>query len=258
MRTECHLRRVVFLLVTILLVSVSGHRGGFSQTFPLVIDPGHGGVDPGCTTAVAGYWEKDANLSVALRLGDSLHNAGYQKNLHYLFTRENDSTKSLQDRADFANSWHANEFISVHHNPNIEDLTTNYTRVYYSTRDTTDGGMRRDTSALLASKVGHRIEQSFRLPYSPCSYVSWPCQANFYVLRNTTMASVISEASFLTNPDEANAFAYGTRAQQEAGAIFHGWRSYITGEGLATVRNSYNGGTDGTLGVDNEPGARST
>jgi len=216
------------------------------DAYPLVIDPGHGGVDPGAASAVAGFWEKTVNLRVSLALQDTLTWLGCVKDYHYYLTREDDTTSlSLADRAAIAMSRAASEFICIHHNgwpvPSV-----NYTRVNYCTdmQTWTSPPLWRDTSALLASKVGHRIVQSFGLDYSQCpGSVSWPCdRCELVVLHRTTMASAYTEASFITNPAEANAFLYGTRAQQEAGAIFHGWRSYKSGGGFAFVHNAYNGG----------------
>ncbi len=85
----------------------------FSQgnaKFKVMLDPGHGGQDPG-----AGYYgvkEKDVVLSVALKLGKLLEKEGVQVN----YTRKTDVFIELDDRCDIANKAEANLFISIHCN----------------------------------------------------------------------------------------------------------------------------------------------
>ena len=79
----------------------------------IVIDPGHGGKDPGCTGR-GGTKEKDIVLSVAKKLKTKLDADGYKTYL----TRTNDTFWKLGDRAEFAEKKHADLFISLHANAN--------------------------------------------------------------------------------------------------------------------------------------------
>ena len=79
----------------------------------IVIDPGHGGKDPGCI-GKAGTKEKTVVLSVAKKLKNSLDAAGYKTFL----TRSSDSFLKLADRAEFAEKKKADLFISLHANAN--------------------------------------------------------------------------------------------------------------------------------------------
>ena len=79
----------------------------------IVIDPGHGGKDPGCTGR-AGTQEKTVVLSVAKKLKNKLDSNGYKTFL----TRNNDTFLKLADRAEFAEKKHADLFISLHANAN--------------------------------------------------------------------------------------------------------------------------------------------
>ena len=78
----------------------------------IVIDPGHGGKDPGATGHL-GTHEKDIALAIGKRLKERL-----AKNKAYkvLLTRETDSFMSLQERVNFANDNYADLFISIHIN----------------------------------------------------------------------------------------------------------------------------------------------
>ena len=78
----------------------------------IVIDPGHGGKDPGCNGA--SHKEKDISLAVALKLGKLLEEN--LKDVKVIFTRTTDVFVELEDRAQIANKAKADLFISIHCN----------------------------------------------------------------------------------------------------------------------------------------------
>ena len=75
----------------------------------IFIDPGHGGNNPGAVGA-NGLREADVNLDVALRLGRILTEWGYE----IMYSRTEDATVSLSQRANMANNWGADYFVSVY------------------------------------------------------------------------------------------------------------------------------------------------
>ncbi len=75
----------------------------------LVIDPGHGGRDPGAI-GVTGVYEKTINLAVAKKIAADLR----RKGLTVTMTREDDRYPELESRADIANRRHVNLFVSIH------------------------------------------------------------------------------------------------------------------------------------------------
>ncbi|MFG5142549.1 N-acetylmuramoyl-L-alanine amidase, partial [Campylobacter lari] len=87
----------------------------------IVIDPGHGGKDPG-TLGDKGVREKDVVLSVALKLGNELKKRGYK----IYYTRSTDKFINLRDRTSMANEKMADLFISIHANaaPNKQRAKT--------------------------------------------------------------------------------------------------------------------------------------
>ncbi|EAK0945945.1 N-acetylmuramoyl-L-alanine amidase [Campylobacter lari] len=87
----------------------------------IVIDPGHGGKDPG-TLGDKGVREKDVVLSVALKLGNELKKRGYR----IYYTRSTDKFINLRDRTSMANEKMADLFISIHANaaPNKQRAKT--------------------------------------------------------------------------------------------------------------------------------------
>jgi N-acetylmuramoyl-L-alanine amidase len=94
----------------------------------IVIDPGHGGIDPGAT-GQRGLMEKDVTLDIARRLRDKLAASG---DYRVLLTREDDRKVFLKERVAFAKANHADLFISIHINslpPGAESV--NYLETYY-------------------------------------------------------------------------------------------------------------------------------
>ena len=102
------IKPAVFFLTTTLTASAVDDQG----KFVLVIDPGHGGKDPG---AVNGKnQEKSINLNVALKMGKLIEENC--KDVKVIYTRKTDVFVELYKRADIANKAGADMFISVHTN----------------------------------------------------------------------------------------------------------------------------------------------
>ena len=78
----------------------------------IVIDPGHGGKDPGCNGVTCK--EKEVALAVALKLGKLIEEN--IKDVKVIFTRKTDVFVELEDRARIANDNNADLFISIHCN----------------------------------------------------------------------------------------------------------------------------------------------
>jgi len=92
----------------------------------IVIDPGHGGKDPGAVTD-DGNFEKDIVLALALKLRERLMLRG---NYTVLLTRHGDQSVALQQRVEYANSQNADLFISLHLN-SFPSQTKNFIETYY-------------------------------------------------------------------------------------------------------------------------------
>src|SRR5690606_3210601 len=83
-----------------------------NSQFTVVIDPGHGGKDPGALGSVAK--EKDIVLSVGLKLGKLIEQN--HPDVKVIYTRDSDRFVELNKRAEIANKAHADLFISIHCN----------------------------------------------------------------------------------------------------------------------------------------------
>src|SRR5262249_50114264 len=92
---------------------IGGGLPVLSRSNPVVvIDPGHGGEDPGTRSVSGNRYEKDFTLDWALRLGQLLRSNGWT----VFLTRTNDSDVALSNRVNFADAHRANLFLSLHFN----------------------------------------------------------------------------------------------------------------------------------------------
>ncbi len=200
------------LIVLVLLVLTSCTRQSMPQAVlvepsgPLVvIDPGHGGKDDGCSDAVEDVDEKALTLKAASYLECYLRRSGYR----VYMTRSNDLFVSLEERAALANDINADLFVSIHFNA-AESTKAKGLEVFYY--DDKEDAVRREESKELAEDV---LRHTINLTGRKSRGVK---MANFRVIRKTRMPAILIEGGFLTNPEEAalvqkeeyiNALAYG-------------------------------------------------
>ncbi|MDR3250582.1 MAG: N-acetylmuramoyl-L-alanine amidase, partial [Tannerella sp.] len=103
------MRKYVYIVIFLLSLL---HIQADNKTFTVVIDPGHGGRDPGCVGSISK--EKAINLSVAKLLGNLIEQN--HKDVRIIFTRKTDVFIALDERANIANRNKADLFISIHVN----------------------------------------------------------------------------------------------------------------------------------------------
>lgn len=226
----------------------------------LVIDAGHGGVDPGCNGANE-IFEKQVTLGVALKLGKIL--ADSMPELKVIFTRTTDKTLKLSDRPELANKNSADLFISIHCNAN-NNVSAAGSETYFMGLHKTDGNLevaKRENSVITYesdyqdnvryggfdpdSPEGHIIfslvqnafmKQSLKLASgieAQTSKVS-PIksrgvkQAGFLVLWQTSMPSVLVETGFLTNSTDRKVLKTEEGQKKIALGIYRAIRDYKT------------------------------
>jgi len=183
----------------------------------IVIDPGHGGSNPGAIGR-NGTRESEHNLAISLKLAELLREAGAK----VVMTRSTDvdvaiEGKSwigqLEARTIIANSSGADLFISVHANTH-SDLNIKGTITFFMPKTAEDAkvaqAVQTQTSAMLnARDIGIK-------------------KATYYVLRNTRMTSILVEVGFISNAEEEALLAkdwYRTKAAQ---GIFSGIVDYYS------------------------------
>ena len=219
----------------------------------IVIDPGHGGKDPGAIGKTIGAKEKDINLSVSLMLKSILEK---ELGVRVLLTRSDDRFVSLQQRTKFANDNKADLFISVHTNASHNRSSRGVEMYYLSTARTTEaravealensvveiyeGGqeaLRKYTDVdlilsdiLQAENLEHSNNLAFKLQMNMCAGTQSSDrgikQANFYVLRGAFMPAVLVEMGFISNPVEESFLVNRQYQERLARTIFEGIKSF--------------------------------
>jgi N-acetylmuramoyl-L-alanine amidase len=192
----------------------------------VVIDPGHGGRDPGAISK-RGLKEKDVNLDIARMLANQLKEAGVE----VVMTRDSDKFVSLDSRVNIANNSRADIFISLHANsaratsahglevfyisPRVSDIA----RASYAAKNTylnldssCFASHSQNLKAILwdmiytynrAESIGLCQSIMNRLAGNNLSVrAAGVKDANFMVLRGVRMPAILVEVGFLSNPSE--------------------------------------------------------
>jgi N-acetylmuramoyl-L-alanine amidase len=238
-----------------------------ASAFPLsvhrvVIDAGHGGNDPGASSA-AKLTEKAVTLDIATRLRDLLRKNGFE----VVVTRGDDRFIPLRDRARIANASNSDIFVSIHVNslathqaehgietyylgptndPTLTRLATDENRASgYSVADlrklldSVYADVRRDESHRLATALQQQLFSGLR-SVDP-GVKDWGVKrAPFVVLVATGMPAVLAEVGCLSNEREAAMLGRPEYRQQIAQALFHGIHAYA-GAGDAPKKGTGNG-----------------
>ena len=219
----------------------------------IVIDPGHGGHDSG-TLGAGGIMEKDVVLDVALRLGKLLHD---HLGAEIVYTRSDDTFIPLETRTAIANQAQADLFLSIHANSS-QDESARGVETYYlnftSQPDALDVAARENAVSdqsvhELASMVKKitlkdKIEESREFAQDVDASLYDGLQkgnaglknrgvkkAPFVVLIGANMPSILTEISFVTNPQDAAKLRTGEYRQRVAESIYRGVARYAQGLG---------------------------
>lgn len=184
----------------------------FKQSFfcgkTVVLDAGHGGVDPG-TCGSQGTLEKEFTLDVAMRLKDLLEEAGSQ----VVLTRHNDQYVGLFERPRMANYFQADLFISIHCNSFSQDRRVRGIEIYYQQKNA--AGKR------LAERVLEQVTARTGLN-------SRGVKANDYVvLVETVMPGILAELGYLSNYEEETRLRSSGFRDNAALGIFEGMALYF-------------------------------
>jgi len=225
------------------------------QISVVVIDPGHGGKDPG--TVGGTLEEKTVVLDIALRLGEYIQ-ANYP-DIKVIFTRKSDVFIPLNKRAEIANKADADLFISIHANAvpqKVVQGTETFVLGQHRSEDNLEVAKKENSVILLEDDYTSTYE-GFD-PNSPESYIMFELvqdeykeqsislaneiqnefrlkalrkdrsvkEAGFLVLRQTTMPSVLIETGFLSNPNERQYLSSESGRDYLAAAIFRAFQKY--------------------------------
>ncbi len=177
----------------------------------IMLDPGHGGQDPGATAH--GIQEKDVNLLVALGARDLLQ---AHQGIEVTMTRAGDTDMSLPERTDLANNLGAAAFVSIHHNAAAGNLVARGVEIYHSII----GGKGKQLAEMIHTQYRVLIPE---LPSRGMRTRAGEGGRDYYhVIRATTMPAVIIEGAFITNPADAALIKSQDFLNRQARAISQG------------------------------------
>jgi N-acetylmuramoyl-L-alanine amidase len=205
---------------------VRGFAGLLKTNRVIVIDPGHGGADPGAHSVADGRWEKEFSLDWARRLASLLEQRGWQ----VFLTRSNDMDVSLVDRVAFAEAHHADVFLSLHFNTSGGGKEQAGLETYCLTptgmRSSLTRGYEDDPAEVLPNNAfdAENLKWAMRL-HAALLKVDGVAdrgvrRARFLgVLRTQKRPAVLIEGGFLSNPAEARRIANPAFREKLAEAI---------------------------------------
>lgn len=217
----------------------------------VVLDPGHGGHDPGAVAA-NGLQEKDVTLDIAHRAAPLL---AREAGVSTLLTRDMDVYVPLGERTARANAFHADLFISIHLNSSPDEQSRGVmTFVLDSSKDSAasriaarendsteaaavelanslsriESASRRQASETFAQLLQRAAGASLRQRYDEIEDHGVR-KAGFYVLAGASMPAVLFEGSFLSHPAEALRLNDADYRQRLADALVNAVRAYRDG-----------------------------
>ena len=247
---------IILFLCSLWLALPLFHLSAQGKDFTLVIDPGHGGKDPGAIGKRGK--EKNINLSVALKLGNLIKENC--KDVNIVYTRQKDTFVALDRRAQIANNAKADLFISIHTNSVAKGRTVRGTETYTLGLHRTDDNLevaKKENSVILIESDYEQRYAGFN-PNSSESYIIFEFlqdknmeksvqlatdiqkqfkttakridkgvhQAGFLVLRETTMPGVLVELGYISTPDEERYLLTEAGTNALAKSIYQAFLSY--------------------------------
>ncbi|ASS75442.1 hypothetical protein CIG75_10955 [Tumebacillus algifaecis] len=196
----------------------------------LVLDPGHGGKDPGAIAA-DGTQEKSIVLSFSMKAKEELIKRGYK----VVMARESDVevdpytsdlVKELQARVNISKANNANLFVSVHAN-SFTNPATYGTETYYNTTNTYDGSV--NPFPVQSKQLAGIIQKHAVRALG--TYNRGAKDSNFYVLRKNTVPAVLVEIGFLSNASDLTKLKDASLQQQFAVEFAAGIDEYFAVSG---------------------------
>ena len=234
------LSATLFAVILAIFASVPSRAEGGLRLSTVVIDPGHGGHDPGCVSRDGKTYEKDLTLAISKSLSAKIGAAF--SDVKTILTRDDDTYVTLSGRADVANNNSADLFISVHINATGNGTAANGFSVHCLGQSSKKGNdlfsknlelCKRENSVILleddyktkyqgfdpsdeqsyiffslmqSAHLGHSLEFAEDVERSmkggPIKNSRGVSQDPFWVLWRTTMPAVLIECGFISNPDD--------------------------------------------------------
>ena len=221
----------------------------------IVVDPGHGGKDPGAIRR--GYREKTWNLAVAKEVAALLKKGGFEVRM----TRENDKFIALSERSKIANNFKADLFVSVHTNASKNSRANGF-QVYFRSEKATDKEAAEvaalENEALQYEEVHYNFVDALLQSLAKNEYINESSklagyvrnavykqpgigiavnrnssvrQANFYVLKGVNSPAILIEMGYISSTKDRARLSQKVVQKRMAKAIYQGIYDYAKKEG---------------------------
>ncbi len=227
----------------------------------IVIDPGHGGKDPGAI-GYRGIQEKDVCLQLANALKKVIDT---KKGYKAILTRTSDNFLSLDDRGAMANKYNADIFISLHANSHDDTRLTGIETYYLSFASDEDArkvaarenfttaakisdlemiffdllqNNKINQSSILAGYIHNAMVEKISNNHNKKIRNLGIKHAPMRVLINTEMPCILIEAAFISNPKEANQLKSKAYQNTLAASIFNGIENFKSNQKTAFNKTS--------------------
>lgn len=193
----------------------------------IVLDAGHGGIDPGAMNKDKTILEKDINLEITKKLRDLIEASGGT----VIMTREKDVSlyedddskttrqkynENLKNRKKIIDESEGNIFISIH--LNAFEQSKYYGAQTFYPKDKEDG---KELAQFVQDELKRVVNQDNDRKIKP--------RDDIYLLKNTKMPSILIECGFLSNEKESKLLADSNYQDKIAWAIYVGIQKYLTG-----------------------------
>jgi len=177
----------------------------------VVIDPGHGGIDPGTDSEELGVYEKDIVLDIALKTGKILEELG----ANVLLTRTDDTFMKPSEKIGFANERGAALFVSLHCDAFEDDNSVRGITTFYYPKDYSASGN-------LSGKEYAKIVHSELVNVVTTKDRGAVSRKNLIVLNSAKMPSILIELGFISNIDDAKMLTSDEMQEKIAKALADG------------------------------------
>lgn len=223
---------VAVIITSLLILKVRNASADVMEYMPvankiIVLDAGHGGIDPGAMNKDKTILEKDVNLEITKKLRDLLESSGAT----VIMTREKDVSlyqedgnktirqkynENLKNRKKIIDESNADIFVSIHLNAFEQSKYSGAQTFYPKGKD--DG---KELAQFIQDELKRVVDKENNRKIKP--------RDDIYLLKNTNMPSVLIECGFLSNEKESQLLADSKYQDKIAWAIYVGIQKYLAG-----------------------------
>lgn len=209
------------MYVLLSIVALATPLSAYAAT--VMLDPGHGGADPGAI-GVTGLYEKEVNLAISLMVKEELEKKGYR----VLMTREDDISLSLQERIEIANQAMPDILVSIHansfHSPDISGTLV----LYYDNRYPVPNYPASEAMARLTPQSRELALSILEEAVKATGMINRGLlESSVYMVRMGSVPSALIETAFLSNYEDEEKLRDEQFRYQMAVGIANGIAKYL-------------------------------